>query len=158
MSTIPRRFSTWTGETQYTQFCNRKPQRNKNEREAWSLLQHFKVCSQSDFGFWFHSEEHKGWRVQINFTHMKTLPCWNDLNVCAPGTTWQSSNWQNWRNWVVLQRMNSKKSLEAAKLECVWCFTQIRTYGLHGRCFTKTSAWKTHNQFSHVWREYRTAI
>ena len=42
------------------------------------------------FGFILRNIEDGGFRYF--FTHMKTIPCWIDTNLCAAGTIWQSQN------------------------------------------------------------------
>ena len=57
-------------------------------------LDHFfnnmKCAAKVNLAFWFHSENYRRRNDSDTFTHTETIPCWIDLNLCAPMTTWQS--------------------------------------------------------------------
>ena len=47
--------------------------------------------------------KYRRWRVQIFFTHTKTIPCWIDPSLCAPRRLGKIERFsqQNWRNRVL---------------------------------------------------------
>ena len=56
------------------------------------------------------------------------------------------------------KRKNKTEVPQVNKLDSICRFTQRCTYGLQGRCFTQTYAWKSHNQKFHFQREHKTTI
>ena len=89
MSTFVCRFWIWKDEAQSIQLSSGKSEQNSSERRAWSIFQHFRMCSQSGSGSWNYSEGNNLEDLGT-FTHTKLLPCWTDGKLGAPGTTWQS--------------------------------------------------------------------
>ena len=70
LSTFLGGFRAWKGETQKIQLRSGNFQRNNRERETWSFLQQFELCSKSESGFWFHFEKYRRGSVHI-FLHTR---------------------------------------------------------------------------------------
>ena len=162
MSTFPRRFWTWWSGTQNIQLYNKKIQRQNSGREIWSIFQWLEVRSESESSFWVHLK--KQWRrmIQMLFRTREQNPAGSIQTCVHEGRLDNSKGYpqKNWRHRVVHKEEDDYKAefLQIDELNCVCRFTQRRTYGFQGRCLTKTSTKKPHNQLSHVWVKDKTAV
>ena len=97
-----------------------------------------------------------------NFTHTKTIPCWTDQNLCAPGTTWQIENIfsdkTDVKEYCSRERMNTK--LRFYKLTNLTVFAALLKDVPMGckDAVLPESLLKLHNQLSNVSREHETTI
>ena len=126
------------------------------------FFKQFEMCSKSEYGFWLHFEKYRGRRFEIFLRTRKQNPA-GLIQTCVH--PWRLDKVErlsqpNWRHGVVSPGTNEHKVevLQINKLDRVCCFTQRRTYGVQERSLTRTSAWKSHNQLSHVWTKHETTI
>ena len=162
LSTCLGGFRNWKGETQSIRLRNGNSQRNNRERKTWSFFQQFEMCSNSESGFWFHSQKHRRRRVHIILRTQKQYLAGSIHTFMQPWRLDKGErlSQQKWRHRVLWPRKTEHKVevIQVNKLHRICSSSQRRTYGVQGRSLTRNSIEKWNNQLSLFWRKNKTIV